>query len=189
MKKIAVFASGNGTNAENITRYFSDHHSLHIDSIWTNNPSAGVIQRMANYDCPVLLFTRREMQEGVLLEKLQSRAIDGIVLAGFLLLIPPSLVTAFPRQILNIHPALLPKYGGKGMYGSRVHEAVYAEGDKETGITIHYVDKHYDEGAVIFQVKVALDHQEVPERIAQKVHELEFEHYPKVIEQIFSSHV
>ena len=118
---------------------------------------------MANYDCPVLLFTKREMQEGVLLEKLQSRAIDGIVLAGFLLLIPPSLVTAFPRQILNIHPALLPKYGGKGMYGSRVHEAVYAEGDKETGITIHYVDKHYDEGAVIFQAKVALDHQEVPD--------------------------
>ena len=184
--KLALFASGSGTNAENITKYFRAHPSIEIDSIWTNNAKAGVVNRMADYPPTVHVFSREALQSGALLEALQERNIEGIVLAGFLLLIPANLVSAFPKRILNIHPALLPKYGGKGMYGDKVHEAVFNAKEEKTGITIHYVNEHYDEGAILFQAEVALTPSDTPERIANKVHQLEYKHFPVVIEKQFA---
>jgi len=189
VKKIAIFASGSGTNAENIAKYFSESQQLQVDSIWTNNPRAGVIERMKPYGCPVFVFNKTDFNSGKVLSQIQERGINGIVLAGFLLLIPAAFVEAFPNQIINIHPALLPKYGGKGMYGSRVHEAVHQQGDKQTGITIHYVNEHYDEGGIIHQASVTLDSNDTPETIAQKVHQLEYKHFPQTIEKIFMRHV
>ena len=189
VKKIAIFASGSGTNAENIVQFFSESQQLQVDSIWTNNSTAGVIERMKPYNCSVFVFNKTDFSSGKVLSQIQDRAIDGIVLAGFLLLIPPAFIEAFPNCIINIHPALLPKHGGKGMYGSRVHEAVHQQGDKETGITIHYVNEHYDEGGIIHQASITIESEDTPETIAQKVHQLEYEHFPRMIEKIFSSHV
>ena len=185
IKRIAIFASGNGTNAQNIINYFKEVPGIAVSLVLSNNPSAYVLQRAKNLGVATGSFTREDIYDtGHLVHLLEQAGVDFIVLAGFLWLIPPSLIKAYPNRIVNIHPALLPKYGGKGMYGDRVHRAVKDAGDKETGITIHYVDEHYDAGQVIRQVKCALDPGEDIAGIARKVHALEYEYYPKVIKSL-----
>ncbi len=184
MKKIVIFASGNGSNAAAIIRHFQDHPNVKVVAVYCNNPAAGVIQKAQDSDVPVRLFNREMLNGGMVLQDLEKDAPDLIVLAGFLWLFPASIVARFPRQIVNIHPALLPKYGGKGMYGMNVHRAVQQNGEKSTGITVHFVDEHYDEGDVIFQASVALDGRETCEEIAGLVQDLEHKHFPTVIEQL-----
>jgi len=187
MKRIAIFASGSGSNAENIYHYFKHHRDVQIELILTNNPKAGVIDRAQRLDIPCLSFNRADFNSTKRIEEeLLKRKIDLVVLAGFLWLLPSSMIQLFPNKIINIHPALLPKYGGKGMYGDFVHQAVSKASEKETGITIHYVNEFYDEGAVIFQKSVSISPGEEPELIAQKVHALEYEYYPKLIEDLLN---
>ena len=185
MKRIVLFASGSGTNAENIIRYFQDKGTAQVIAVLTNKRNAQVIDRCNSLNTPVLFFNRSAFQqEGFLTNMLSALAPDLIVLAGFLWKIPPSLVTAYPNKIVNIHPALLPKYGGKGMYGSKVHEAVLAQGDPETGITSHYVNEAYDEGGIIFQETTKIAPDDTPDSVATKVHELEYRYFPQVIENL-----
>lgn len=182
--RIAVFASGSGTNAEEVFKYFKDHQRIEVALLLSNNPSAYALQRAANHDIETLVFNRQEFLDGTMLgEKLAQARITHIVLAGFLWLIPSYLLQRFPDRIINIHPALLPKYGGKGMYGAKVHQAVKASRDLETGITIHLVNERYDEGKVLFQGRCAIGEQDTPDQIAACVQKLEHEHYPKVIEK------
>jgi phosphoribosylglycinamide formyltransferase-1 len=181
MKKIVVFASGSGTNAENIIKYFAAGGSGTVVAVFTNNPTAKVIERAKNNKVRTNIFSKEELIEGKVLQKLKSIGPDLIVLAGFLLKFPQNIIVSYPNKIINIHPALLPKYGGKGMYGMNVHKAVAANKEKETGITIHYVNEHYDEGGVVFQKKVILSGSETPEDIAERIHELEQEFLPTVI--------
>lgn len=184
MKRIAVFASGNGSNAEHIANYFAKGTLAGVDVIYCNNPKAFVIQRAANLNIPLVLFDREKFYATeTILRDLQSRNIDLIVLAGFLWLIPGSITRAYHDRIINIHPALLPKYGGKGMFGMAVHEAVIEAGDKESGITIHLIDDVYDKGEILFQAKCPVLPHDTPESLAEKVHALEYEHFPKVIEK------
>lgn len=181
--RIAVLASGSGTNAEEIFRYFKQHDEIEVVLLLSNNSSAFALQRAVNHGIPAAHFDRAEFREGTrILNLLREHQVTHIVLAGFLWLIPSYLLDAFPNRIVNIHPALLPKYGGKGMYGSRVHEAVKAAGDAETGITIHLVNERYDEGKVLFQGRCPIAETLTPEEIANCVHKLEYEHYPRVIE-------
>lgn len=183
MKKIAIFASGSGSNAENIIHYFKDSASVEVTMILTNNASAGVIERGKRLDIPVVVFSRNNFsQSDTVIRLLKNNETDWIILAGFLWLVPENLIRAFPDRIINIHPALLPAYGGKGMWGHHVHEAVVRNGEKESGITIHYVNEHYDEGEVIFQAKCEVAPADTPESVAQKVHELEYRYFPGVIE-------
>lgn len=184
MKKIVVFASGSGTNAENIIKYFLNTSKAKVVSVLTNNPSAKVIERASKFDIPTQIFSKQELNEGFLLQKINLLEPDLIVLAGFLLKVPQNLIDAYPNKIINIHPALLPKFGGKGMYGMHIHEAVVANKEKETGITIHYVNENYDEGAIIFQKSVALSEGDTPEIVAEKIHELEQNHFPQVIDSL-----
>ena len=188
MKKIAILASGNGSNAQRIIEYFRGHSSISIAIILVNNPEAFVITRARNLSVPYLLFNRQEMNQGLVLGALLNFNIDFIVLAGFLWLLPGPILQAFPDKILNIHPALLPKYGGKGMYGMHVHEAVIAAKDKESGISIHLVNEKYDEGKILFQAKCPVRQEDTPETLARKVHQLEYEHYPVIIEKFLTSH-
>jgi phosphoribosylglycinamide formyltransferase-1 len=182
--KIAIFASGNGSNAEAIANYFKNHSKIFVDLILTNNPKAFVIERARNLNIDCKIFSKEEFKNStVLLNWLVQKKITHIVLAGFLWLIPDYLIQAFPNKIINIHPSLLPKHGGKGMYGSRVHEAVKASGDVETGITIHVVNEHYDEGEILFQGRCAVKPEFTPADIANCVQQLEYDHYPKVIER------
>jgi len=183
MKKIAIFASGNGSNAQNISDYFAGNENIMIALILSNCKDAYVLERAKKLKIPAVYFDRKDfyLSENVL-NKLKSFQIDFIVLAGFLWFIPQNLIQNFPNRIINIHPALLPKYGGKGMYGMKVHESVKESGDTESGITIHYVNDKYDEGEVIFQAKVKVEPNDSPEDIANKIHKLEYEHFPKVIE-------
>ena len=184
MKEIVLLASGSGSNVENIVNYFKDHESIRVSCVLTNKSDAPVLERCKRLGVPALYFNRTAfVKSNVVLKGLQSLNPSLIVLAGFLWKIPQDLVSAFPNKIINIHPALLPKYGGKGMYGANVHEAVKKNGEKETGITIHLVNEEYDEGATIFQAKIPLNEKDTPESIAQKVHMLEYEHYPKIIEK------
>ena len=181
---LAIFASGNGTNAEAIINYFKDHQEIHVGGLLSNNPDAFAIQRAQNHHIPYVVVNRTEFKNSAfILEQLDNWGIDAIVLAGFLWLIPEYLVVRFQDRILNIHPALLPKFGGKGMYGSHVHRAVLASGEKETGITIHLVNQHYDEGAIIFQKNCQVNEGDTPETLAAKVHQLEHKYYPQVIEE------
>lgn len=185
MKEIVLLASGSGSNVENIINYFRDHSSVKVACVLTNKSDAPVLERCKRLEVPAMYFNRSAfLNSNVVLKLLQSLDPALIVLAGFLWKIPEDLVLAFPNQIINIHPALLPKYGGKGMYGSHVHQAVKDNNEKETGITIHYVNENYDEGGVIFQDKVALTPKDTAESIAQKVHVLEYKHFPGVIEQL-----
>ena len=184
MKKLIVFASGSGTNAENIINYFNSGAMAKVSCVLTNKSTAGVLERCDRLRVPALFFNKHAFQDGTLLNILRTENPELIVLAGFLWKIPEDFIAAFPNKIINIHPALLPKYGGKGMYGSKVHEAVKKNGEKETGITIHYVNEKYDEGAIIHQAKTTIDQSDTVEAIAQKVHTLEYEHYPKVIEKL-----
>ena len=184
-KNIAIFASGSGTNAENIARYFQKNENISVSFVLSNKADAFVLERAKNLNIPTVVFTKKEMEEtDEILQILKEYEVDFIVLAGFLLKIPPYLVEIFPNRIINIHPALLPKYGGKGMYGRFVHEAVVANKEKESGISIHFVNEHYDEGAIIFQAKCAVSPIETPDDVAQKIHELEYEYFPKIIEQV-----
>ncbi len=183
MKHIVVFASGNGTNAENIIKYFKQDKEIVVTSVFTNNSKAGVIERAKSLSVPVFVFNKEMLYENDdVIKKLKSYKPHLIVLAGFLWKIPEDLIKEFSGKIVNIHPALLPKFGGKGMYGMHVHKEVVKSGEKQSGITIHWVDKNYDSGNIIAQFKVPLSENETPESLAEKIHLLEYTHYPKVIE-------
>ncbi|MFO8128861.1 MAG: phosphoribosylglycinamide formyltransferase [Bacteroidales bacterium] len=185
MKRIAVFASGNGSNAQRIAEYFNSRADIEVGLILSNKKDAYVLKRAKNLGIPTHIFNREDLYRSRnVLKKLREYSIDFIVLAGFLWLLPDEILHAYPDRIVNIHPALLPKFGGKGMYGSRVHEAVLASGETETGITIHYVNEHYDEGQIIFQERFPIRKGDTPESIAAKVHELEYKHYPVLIEAL-----
>jgi phosphoribosylglycinamide formyltransferase-1 len=184
MKKIVVFASGSGTNAENIIKYFAQTKIASVVSVFTNNASAKVIERAKNHQIPVEIFAKNELLERNVLQKIEKIDPDLIVLAGFLLKFPDNIIEKYPNKIINIHPALLPNYGGKGMYGMHVHRAIVNNKEKETGISIHYVNEHYDEGGIIFQANVALTDEDTPEKVAEKIHELEQKHFPEIIHKI-----
>lgn len=193
MPRIALFASGSGSNAEEITRHFATHPDVQVTLILTNNPQAGVIDRSRRgFGCgqhvPVVVFDRPAFREtDRIVQLLQAQRIDLIVLAGFMWLVPVSLVQAFPGRIVNIHPALLPKFGGKGMFGHHVHEAVVAAGETESGITIHFVNEHYDEGQIIFQARCPVTPTDSPDEVAAKVHALEYAHYPRVVGEVLAT--
>jgi phosphoribosylglycinamide formyltransferase 1 len=185
MKNIAIFASGSGSNAQNIAEYFSKNPEISVSLILANRPDAFVLERARNLGIDSIVFTRKDFYEtDLILKILVKRDIDFIVLAGFLWFVPENLLRAYPGRIINIHPALLPKHGGKGMYGDRVHQAVIQEGDTRTGITIHYVNDHYDEGEIIFQDSFEILSGDTAESIAKKVHALEYKHFPRVIEEV-----
>lgn len=183
--KIAIFASGSGSNAENIARYFENSTDVEISLIVANNPDAFVLERAKRLGIESITITKAEFTAAdSLITELRKRDIDFIVLAGFLLLVPQKLIEAYPGRIVNIHPALLPKHGGKGMYGDRVHQAVVAAGDTESGITIHLIDGEYDKGTTFFQAKCPVLPGDTPHDVAEKVHALEYKHFPHVIEEI-----
>jgi len=184
MKKIAIFASGSGSNAENIISYFSENKEVKFPVIICNKSDAFVHERAKKLNIPSFTFKKSEFEAGEVLTLLKKENIDLIILAGFLLKIPENILKAYPHHIINIHPALLPKFGGKGMYGMHVHEAVVAEKETESGITIHYVNENYDEGQIIFQAKCEVAPTDTPDMVAEKVHALEYEHFPKIIEKI-----
>lgn len=184
MKNIVVFASGSGTNANNICAYFASHLDIKVAALFCNNPQAGVIEKMAKWNVPVELFTKNEfLTENVFLDTLNKYQPDCIVLAGFLWLVPSYLVHAFENRIINIHPALLPQYGGKGMYGKHVHEAVLAHNEKQHGITIHLVNEEFDKGQHLFQQSFVVEPKDNLETIAAKIAALEMANFPKEIEQ------
>lgn len=182
--RLAVFASGSGTNAEQIATYFKGHPHIEVTAVFTNNPKAGVIDRMRKFFIPVYVFNRKECNETELLDnELVKLRVNYIILAGFLWLMPARLIKLYNNKIINIHPALLPKFGGKGMYGMNVHKAVIEASEKESGITIHRVTEEYDKGEILFQESVQISPIETPESLAEKIHHLEHEFFPKVIEQ------
>lgn len=184
--RIAIFASGSGSNAENIVHYFSGSSEFQFPLIISNQPNAYIHKRAETLKIPSFTFTKEQFFDAKpVLELLTEYNIDAIVLAGFLLKIPTLLIQHFPDKIINIHPALLPKFGGKGMYGAKVHEAVKEAGEPETGITIHYVNENYDDGNIIFQARCPISAADTAEMIAAKVHLLEHEYYPQVIEKIW----
>ncbi|HQW68348.1 MAG TPA: phosphoribosylglycinamide formyltransferase [Flavobacterium sp.] len=187
MKKIVLFASGNGSNVENIIQYFKNNDSISIVGIFTNNLHAKVLDRAKKHNIFSLVFNKSELSEGFILEKINSLQPDLIVLAGFLLKFPEHIIKEYPNKIINIHPALLPNFGGKGMYGMNVHRAVLENNEKETGITIHFVNEHYDEGEFISQHKVNIENCRTAEEIATKVQELEHEFFPKAIQKLITN--
>lgn len=187
MIKIVIFASGSGTNAENIIRHFKATKTASVEAVFTNKADAQVIQRAEKHQVPSQVFSKNDLETGKVLQEINTIQPDLIVLAGFLLKFPETIVAAYPDKIINIHPALLPKYGGKGMYGMHVHRAVVENKEKETGITIHYVNENYDEGNIIFQKEVAILISDTPEVVAAKIHELEQDHFPVVIEKLITN--
>ncbi|MEQ9062942.1 MAG: phosphoribosylglycinamide formyltransferase [Vicingaceae bacterium] len=180
---LAILASGSGTNAEAIIKHFSGHKKIRIAVVLTNNEKAGVIERANRLHRPCKVFNKIQMAEGSLIDIMVEYSIDFVILAGFLLKIPQYLINAYPERIVNIHPALLPKYGGKGMYGHHVHEAVIASGDKESGITIHLVNEQYDKGKILFQTSCPVLPNDDVDTLASRIHKLEHEHYPKIVEK------
>ncbi len=185
MKNIAIFASGSGTNAENIIKYFSTKKSVKVTIVFSNKRHALVLKRAENFGVETLFFERHDFyNSGKILNYLIEKKIDFIVLAGFLLLVPENIIEKYKLRIVNIHPALLPSYGGKGMYGDVVHKAVIENGETESGITIHYVNNLYDEGDIIFQARCRVEPTDTPETLAAKVHALEYQHFPGVIEEL-----
>jgi phosphoribosylglycinamide formyltransferase-1 len=188
MRKIAIFASGSGTNAENIIKYFSNKNTAKVALILSNKQEAYVLKRAAMHNIPSFFFDRKDFYESEKVpDLLRSYDIDFIVLAGFLWLVPSNILSSYERRIVNIHPALLPKYGGKGMYGDAVHRAVIASSDRESGITIHYVNQVYDSGDIIFQAKCEITPGESADSLAGKVHALEYLHFPAIIEELILS--
>ncbi len=182
---IAIFASGAGSNAGKIIAHLKNHPSIRVALIVCNKPNAGVLNIAAANRIPTLLIEKERFFRGdAYLSELKSREIGFVVLAGFLWKVPETLVAAYPNKIINIHPALLPKYGGKGMYGMHVHEAVIAAGEKESGITIHYVNEHFDEGTPLFQATCPVEPGDTPEKLAEKIHVLEHRHFPEVVERV-----
>jgi phosphoribosylglycinamide formyltransferase-1 len=182
--RIAIFASGSGTNAEELFKYFQSHPFIEVVLLLSNNPEAYALARAKKHNVATKVFSKNQFRESEeVVNWLKELGVTHIVLAGFLWLIPKNLIIAFPHRIINIHPALLPKFGGKGMYGMKVHEAVKAAGEKETGITVHEVNDQYDDGRIVFQATCEVLSSDTPEQIADKIHRLEHAHYPKVIEQ------
>ncbi len=186
MKKIVLFASGSGSNAEKIVLHFKTKELAKVVEIFTNNPNAKVLERAKNLNVPAQIFNRQELNEGKVLDKLKEIQPDLIVLAGFLWKFPEHIIKEYPNKIINIHPALLPNYGGKGMYGMNVHQSVLNNKEKETGITIHFVNEHYDEGGIIFQKAVNIEDCQTAEEIADKIHILEHHFFPEVIEKLIT---
>lgn len=187
MKRIVIFASGSGSNAENLIKFFHNSDNASVIQILCNNPHAKVLDRAKRLKVSALSFNRIAFSKTEdVLNILKASQPDLIVLAGFLWKFPEFILEAFPNKVINVHPALLPKYGGKGMYGMNVHEAVVANNETETGITIHYVNEHYDEGAIIFQATCDVTATDTAEDVAAKIHELEMEYFPKVVEQLIS---
>ena len=185
MKRIVFFASGNGTNVQQITEYFANNQQVEISYLFCNNADAYVLERAKNLHIPSMIINKQSFYESdMVLEKINQIHPDLIVLAGFLWLVPASLIAAYPHKIINIHPALLPKFGGKGMYGHHVHEAVVAAKEQQTGITIHYVNEHYDKGDTIFQTTCPVLPTDTADDVAAKIHLLEKEYFPKVIDKI-----
>lgn len=183
--RLAIFASGTGTNAEEIIKHFKKHDKISVSMILSNNKNAYVLKRALKHRIPQFVFNRDAFyKEKLVDEVLRLNSIDFIVLAGFMWLIPERFVKSYPNKIVNIHPALLPKYGGKGMYGHHVHEAIVKNKEKESGITIHWVNEQYDDGAIIHQEKCAISPSDTPDDVANKVHQLEHEYYPKIIEKV-----
>ena len=185
MKRIAIFASGSGTNAQNIINFFSDDSQVEVSLLLSNNANALALERAKTLGVETVVFNKEQLlsPSGVL-KILQKFSIDFIVLAGFLWKIPKILIDLFEGQIVNIHPALLPKFGGKGMFGTNVHAAVLKSDEKKSGITIHYVNNQYDKGVVIFQAECIILPQDTPESLADKIHDLEIKHFPKVIKSL-----
>jgi phosphoribosylglycinamide formyltransferase-1 len=186
-KSIVIFASGSGTNAENIIRFFGQKEGVSVPLILSNRKDAYVHNRANSLGVNSQTFSREEFRSPDFVEQIQDTGADLIVLAGFLWLIPPYLIDAYPDRIINLHPALLPKYGGKGMYGMNVHRAVIENQEKESGITIHYVNEKYDEGNIIFQARCPLEPNDTPETLAARIHRLEYKHFPEVIEKVLNS--
>lgn len=190
MKRIAIFASGSGTNAQRIAEYFNANKAAKVAMILTNNPSAYVIERARKLGIPCKIFNKKQLTEtGEVLRRLNEANIDLAVLAGFLWLMPEQIIKAYPEKIVNIHPALLPKFGGKGMYGSRVHQAVIDARETESGITIHMVDEAYDRGRIIFQAKCKVTGDDTAESLAAKIHQLEYAHFPAVIHRLLTGDI
>jgi phosphoribosylglycinamide formyltransferase-1 len=187
MKKIILFASGSGTNVENIVNYFKANQHIGVLSVFTNNPKAKVIERATRLDIACNIFSKDALYNGTVLSQIEALQPDLIVLAGFLLQFPKNIIAAYPNKIINVHPALLPNYGGKGMYGMHVHQAVFDNKESETGISIHLVNEHYDEGTIIFQAKTNIENCTSPEAIAAKIHELEQAYFPAVIEKFLQT--
>ncbi len=182
--KIAIFASGSGTNAEEIIKYFQYHNKIEVALVLSNIPKAYVLKRAKRYNIPQFVFSREMFyKEKIVDELLEANGINFIVLAGFMWLIPERFVNNYQHKMVNIHPALLPKYGGKGMYGNYVHEAVVKNKEKESGITIHWVNSAYDEGNIIFQTSCAIVESDTADDVATKIHKLEHQHYPRIIEK------
>jgi len=182
---IAIFASGSGTNAENIINYFANNKFVNISLILSNKKEAYVLERAKNHSLASFIFNKNQFYNSTeVLDLLKKKKIDFIVLAGFMWLVPENLIKNYPSKIINIHPALLPKYGGKGMYGNNVHKAVVENKERESGITIHFVNEHYDDGTIIFQAKCEVEEFDTFEDVANKIHLLEYEHFPKIIEHV-----
>lgn len=184
VKKIILFASGSGSNAQRIMEYFADHPQVEVAALFSNNPEAYALQRAKSSGVPAFAFSREAFRAGEVLQQVQRLEPDLIVLAGFLWLLPAAFVAAFPNQIINIHPSLLPKYGGKGMHGQHVHRAVLEAGERESGITIHYVNEAYDQGTCIYQHPCPVAPDDTPETLAARVLLLEHEHLPRVVEEL-----
>lgn len=184
---IAIFASGSGSNAQRIIEYFGQRSDIKIKGLLANRPDAYALERAKQLGVPTFVFNREDFfSSDRVLEYLKENSVDWIVLAGFLWLIPPNLLKNYPDRIINIHPALLPAYGGKGMYGSKVHQAVVAAKEKESGISIHYINERYDEGEMIFQAKCLVESEDTPESLAKKIHRLEHEHFPVIIDKVIT---
>lgn len=181
---IAIFASGSGTNAEQIMTHFADYKHVKVNMVLSNKEDAGVLERAEKLNVPSKTFTKAQFTEGEVQKWLEEAEINVVVLAGFMWKIPSEMVAAFEGRMVNIHPSLLPAYGGKGMFGKHVHEAVKAAGEKQTGITIHLVNENYDEGAALFQARTIVDKDDTPEDIAQKVHLLEHQYFPRIIDAL-----
>jgi phosphoribosylglycinamide formyltransferase-1 len=184
-KRIAIFASGSGSNAQKIMEHFKKHTDAEVAIVLTNNPEAYVLQRADNFEIPTHIFDKHEFYEtDDVVDLLKNLNIDLLVLAGFLWLVPDSLLANYPKRIINIHPALLPKYGGKGMYGDRVHKEVLANGDEESGISIHYVNEDFDSGEIIYQARFKIEKNDDLELVKFKGQQLEHQYFPKIIEQV-----
>lgn len=187
MKRIAILASGSGSNAQRLIEHFAGSTTAEVALVGCDQPAAGVLQRAWDLGVPAYLFNGTQLRDGTVLRELQGQRIDLVVLAGFLRLIPADMVRAFPDRIVNIHPALLPKYGGRGMYGHHVHAAVIAAQERESGITIHWVNEHYDEGGILFQARCPVLPDDTAETLAQRIHALEHAHYPAVVDDLVRS--
>jgi phosphoribosylglycinamide formyltransferase-1 len=184
-KRIAIFASGSGSNAQKIMEHFKKHTDAEVAIVLTNNPEAYVLQRADNFEIPTHIFDKHEFYEtDDVVDLLKNLNIDLLVLAGFLWLVPDNMLANYPKRIINIHPALLPKYGGKGMYGDRVHKEVLANGDEESGISIHYVNEDFDSGEIIYQARFKIEKNDDLELVKFKGQQLEHQYFPKIIEQV-----